>query len=128
MTSKPVVIIPDTLRPRPSDLERKVAILLARHFHSAVQFVRPKSNTRTADCIIMGQTWEIKSPQTDKINTLQKLLRHASTQSPNVVVDLRRSKMNVNQALSRLHYLLKSIPHLKHVLVVTKSNKVLIIK
>ena len=59
-----------------------------------VEFVakREGDHVRTADCLIDGELWEMKAPESDKVARIAKNVRRALHQSPRVVVDSRRAK------------------------------------
>ena len=84
---------------------------------------------KTADIRVGGVEWEIKSPKGDDRNTIENILRKASKQSSNVILDLSRSKMSNIRALSRTkHYLHNNKHCLRKLLVITKDNTVIDLK
>lgn len=96
-----------------------------------VEFMRPTQGNRvkSADMQMGGVVWEIKSPETSSLKSLQRVLRRAGRQSPNVIIDTARaaklSDASVIRELRRLVPLTKSIGRL---LVVTKSGEVVDIR
>lgn len=123
----PVVIIPSNISQIPSARELSAAKILAIHFQTAVRCL-PCSNHKTADFSINGNIWELKSPTgTGKYN-IQHALKHALTQSPNVVIDGRFSKMHPTKLKNDLKRESEKSKSAKRVLLIEKSKKVVAIK
>lgn len=59
-----------------------------------VEFIRKSEEpyAASADVLIDGIQWEMKSPKSDKLKMVQKNLRLALRQSRNVIFDSRRMK------------------------------------
>lgn len=51
--------------------------------------------SNTADAVIDGVLYEIKSPKTDKLSAVERNLKRATKQSSNIIIDSRR--------MSKLH-------------------------
>lgn len=121
------IIIPSDIKPYPSDHEISAALLLAKYFNTNVTFIK-RSHLHTADFLIKNQPWEHKSPTGNSKRTIQNNLRKADHQSPRVVIDLRHSKISETQAINRIQFILSKTHKIKHLLVITKSNKILALK
>lgn len=84
-----------------------------------------KKGEKTPDAIIDGEIWEFKSPRGKGRwlidNTIQKALR----QAPNVVIDLRRTKMAERNCLAELEKQFQYRKVLKKLRVITKSRKII---
>lgn len=84
---------------------------------------------KSADVTIEGNSWEIKSPLSDKISNIEKTLRKALHQSENVIYDSQRVKRlndsQIEKELSRLAYKMHSLNSL---LMVDKKRNVVKIK
>lgn len=66
----------------------------------------PKSEIKglqMPDLMLQGKPWEIKAPQGDSKNTIRHIMQKAGHQSSNVIIDLRRSKLNPNIALKEIY-------------------------
>lgn len=124
-TRKPqdLVIVPPNVNPRPEVHELRVARILSRHFDAAVEFI-PRSNVRTADLLIHGITWEIKSPTGSGKNNIQHQMQDASHQSVNVVIDASRSKIHGTKIKSQVAHQFKIIRSLKKVIIISKQGVV----
>lgn len=88
--------------------------------------MRPKY-ARTPDVDVNGVKWEIKSPMGNGKRTIDNNLSEARRQSKNIVIDLRRIKMHQSKANARIKFYLSTPHHFKRVIVITKSNKVIVI-
>ena len=52
--------------------------------------------------MIKDEIWELKSPIGNSKNTMHNNVKGARKQSANIVIDLRRCKMNKNKAIARI--------------------------
>lgn len=72
---------------------------------------------KTADIVMDGIAWEMKSPESSNLKSLQRTLRRAGRQSPNVLIDVARMRgvpsPTVERELRRLKPLVKSIRRLR---------------
>lgn len=125
--SKHNIIIPVGMKPRPKIHEETAADMLANHFKSDVYFIETGSHG-TPDISIQGMEWELKSPIGSSKNNIRKNMREAGTQSVNVIIDLRRSKLHQTRALGYIHEYMATSKKLKRVVVITKSKRILTIK
>ena len=121
------IIVPANMNPRPRPHEESAAAILAIYFKSNVYFI-VKGNLSTADVKIRNLEWEIKSPEGNSKNCILRNLREASHQAENVVMDLRRTKLHINRSLGYIRQFLERPHKIKRVLVITKSEKILVIK
>ena len=124
------IIRPVNLKPKPDKYEELVAELCAKYFCSDIAFVI-RSSTKTPDITVLktGQNWEIKNLRGNGRHTIEDNLRKASKQSKNIIVSLLRSPMNARQAEARIKHALNTANYgLKHVALVTKSGKIIMIR
>ena len=80
---------------------------------------------RTPDITLNNVPWEMKSPQGDGKRTIMNTIQNASHQCGNLIIDLRRCRLDENQAISEIEYhfrLSKRIRNLK----VIRSDKTII--
>ena len=112
-------------RPRPHELI--VAEVLAEHFKSDIVFLR-RMASKTPDLYILKTNirWELKSPEGAGKHTIQTNLRNASKQSENIILDLHRSKLTKEQAVSRTNEFIKNEhSRIKRLKIVTRNNRVI---
>lgn len=75
------------------DHERQTARALANAGYTVEFIVASETDfTKSADVLIDGKTFEMKSPRTNIPTQLEKNLKKATRQSPNVIIDSRRAK------------------------------------
>lgn len=120
--SRGKVIVPANANPWPH--EQRVAKILALAGH-AVEFI-PESNTKTADILLDGVEFEIKSPKSANANSLEHILKKAVKQSCNIIIDTSRMKnirddntwrFLVNQARLR--------KQIKKLIMITKQGQII---
>ena len=72
---------------------------------------------KSADVLMDGVVWEMKSPTSASVKSLQKVLRRAGRQSHNVIVDTARMRGRMDRAaqreLARLLPLVASVRRLR---------------
>ena len=105
--------------------ELNAILILLDYFKADIICIHPGSG-KTPDIRIKGIEWELKSPQGNGVKTIENILKKATRQSENIILDLSRIKMNGNRALSRTKYYLHNNKHgIKKLIVITKNHKVL---
>ncbi len=125
------IIRPIDLRPKPSRYEERVAELCAEWFQSDISFV-VRSHHTSPDILVVrtNQFWEIKNIRGCSKHTIEDNLRRASKQSQNIIISLLVSaKMNTRTAEGRIKQVLQAgrMP-IKHVLLITKTEKIIDVK
>ncbi|HEX9153901.1 MAG TPA: hypothetical protein VF809_03715 [Candidatus Saccharimonadales bacterium] len=126
MSHKPgKVIIPASVSPW--DHELKTAHALARHGFT-VEFVAANNNhkAKTADVVMDGVLYEIKSPKTDRLSAVERNLKRATKQFGNIVIDSRRmSKLRDATIQKFLVQKLKQQKTIKKILFVNRKHEVI---
>ncbi len=117
------IIIPAGMKPRPRQHEIDIAGVLAEHFKLDVGFV-PATERNTPDFLINGVLWELKSPQGKGKNNIERQLKYAWHQSPNVIIDASRSKMHARRIRREVECQFKLVRSVKRLLFVSKDKKV----
>ena len=118
----------DGAEPEPHEIQ---TTLFLKKQGKDVKFLAPKNrdHIKTPDSAMDGLKWEIKAPVSAGSRTIEHVLRSATKQSPNVIIDLRRCKMSDERALHQIsHEAAKRKSTLKKLLVVTKSQKAIDLK
>lgn len=116
------------IHPAPLPYEISAAIILADFFQTDIHLNPRNANIKTADFIINGTAWELKSPTGNSKRTIQNNLRKADHQSPNIILDLRRCKMPTAQAISRANFELSQANAIKKLILIVHNKKVVVIK
>jgi hypothetical protein len=119
------VIIPASVEPW--DHELKTAHALAQHGY-VVEFVEVSNNhkTKTADIVIDGVLYEIKSPKSDKLSAVERNLKRATKQSGNIVIDSRRMCRLRDATIQKfLTQKLKQQKTIKKILFVNRKHQII---
>lgn len=119
---------PIDIDPPPYPHEMFAAKAVSRYFNIDVTFVKRSNTAKSADLKIQNKIWEIKSPIGDGKRTMQNNLRVADDQSPNIVINLVRCRMRPDKAISRIRHELNKANKIKHLLIVFKNGKVMVMK
>ena len=108
--------------------EINAILLLLDYFDTDITCINPGAG-KSPDLRIKNIEWELKSPQGNGVKTIENILKKATKQSKNIVLDFSRIKMNNNQALSRTKYYLRNNRHgIRRLIVITKNHKIIDLK
>ena len=125
MKIKYQVIVKTLPQDAPYDFEMSAALLVANYFKTDIIFLRPIP-LKSPDLMIKGEIWELKSPIGTGKNTIHNNIKGARKQSTNIVIDLRRCKMNRNKAFARIRDVYKKRKRKTgRYLIIDKSRKIL---
>ena len=81
---------------------------------------------KSPDIAMLGMQWEMKSPRANDVKALQRILRRAGRQSPNVVVDTSRMKGVSDAAAEKeLRRLLPLVKSVRRLVMVNKRREAL---
>ncbi|MDR2600034.1 MAG: hypothetical protein LBC73_07135 [Oscillospiraceae bacterium] len=121
------VIIPTDYPNPPEPHEIDIAYILASHYQTTVKFIVPVDDykRKSADIMMLGVEWEIKSPTGDSKSTIRNQFRRASKQSKNIIIDIRRTNLRYKSIEKEVLFQIKERPYLKKVIIVDRSEKVL---
>ena len=119
------IIIPAEAKPWPHELN--VAHILAKA-NCQVEFLL-KSNIKTADILLDGVEYEIKSPEAFNTNTLEHTLKDAAKQAPNLIISTKRIK-RIKDAKIKMFLINQTHKQkqIKRLLMITKQNQIIDIK
>lgn len=83
----------------------------------------------SADIVINGVLWEMKSPTSGTRKAIERNLRKASRQSPNVIIDSQRIKGLSDEILEKtIRYFLPHIKSIKRLWFINRKRKIIDIK
>jgi hypothetical protein len=119
------IIISAGLKPLPLPHELATARTLADAWHRVV-FIQPNNlkGSRTPDIILDGTRYEMKSP-TGNLNAIERNLRRALKQSPNIIFDSRRMKLHDTTEIKRhLSFEMRKYPRIRHLLLIDKKGEI----
>jgi len=110
--------------PEPHEID--TAWILARHFRCTVEFLIPIDDymRKTADIIMHGVEWEIKSTIGTSKSTIGNQFQAASRQSKNIVIDTRRTSLEYDRIEKSVHHEMKKRVTIKRVILINKSAAV----
>ena len=114
---------------QPWSHELRVANILASAGYD-VEFIATTPH-KTADILLNGIEFEIKSPRTGKVNTLEHLVKRALRQSPNIIIDSSRtdgSKLNDTKIRNYLINFVHQHRQIKRLIFLTRKGKIIDIK
>lgn len=117
------LVIPVTLKHTIARYEISAAKLLAKHFKADVEFIM-RTNYKTADFLINGEEWELKSPTGSGKYNVEHQIKDAVKQSCNVVFDARRSKIHMTKLRHEVQYQFERIKAAKRLILIDKTNQV----
>ena len=102
-----------------------VKLLLANGYD--VELLPPSAikGLPTPDIIIDGRLWEMKAPLGSSRNTIKHTFQHGKRQAENLVIDLRRCKLDPDKALQEIRQNFKLSKRIKRLKVITKDSSIL---
>ena len=119
------IVIPANISPW--DHELKTAHVLAQYGH-IVEFVGVSygHKLKTADVMIDGVPYEIKSPVASKLSAVERNLKRAYYQSTNIVFDSRRMKRLPDKSIQKdLIKQFRLTKNIKHILFVNRKHELI---
>lgn len=112
-------------------------VVLKNHENATVVFLTelgfdveliPKINiegVHMPDIIINGVKWEMKAPIGEGGSLMKNTIQKAVKQSPNIIIDLRRTKRHQTKCLRELEKHFNKSRSIKCLKIITKSGRVL---
>ena len=90
-----------------------------------IEFIPPSNipEVHSADLIMCGVRWEVKSPTGKSKRTIENNFKKAVTQARFIIFDLRRIKVAERQCLSQLEEKFNSRKYIKRLLVIKKNGE-----
>jgi hypothetical protein len=110
--------------------ELRTVVFLSEKCGYNIELLPPsqRKDDKTPDMIMNGLKWEMKAPKSAGKYNIEHAIEEASKQSPNIIIDLRRSKMVQEKSLPKIKREAKMRKSIKRLVVITKGRKVLDIK
>lgn len=89
-----------------------------------VELIPPlqQKGARTPDLRMDGVEWEMKAPKSNGKYTLEHSFRSALRQSPNIIFDIRGSKMPQAKCIAEIERRFNDFKKVKRVLIITKQR------
>jgi hypothetical protein len=124
--TKANVIIPENFNKPPEQHEIETAWIIAHHYNQVIEFLKPIDDYHrsTPDIIMGGQLWEMKRPMGKSRLNIERQIKRALKQSPNIIID-GRSLNTADDILERkLHYVTTHHQSVRKLLFITKEKNV----
>ena len=120
------VIIPNNHPNPPLPHEMDAALILSRHYQTTVEFIVPIDDylRKTADILMLGVEWELKTPKGASKSTIYKQFRRASKQAKNIIIDSRYTKLRYERIEASVLLEIKKRQSIKKVILIDKTKKV----
>lgn len=102
--------------------EEGVDFLLSLGFD--IELIQP-SNTqgnKNPDIWMNGKIWEIKTPISDNLNTIERKITKGGKQSENLIIDLRFIKANEDKSIKVLTNRFRQSRRVKNLLIISKKR------
>ena len=124
------VLIPGNHPNPPMPHEVRTALALSRHYKTTVEFLIPVDDykRKSADIVMLGVEWEIKSPYGASKSTIGNQFQFASKQSRNIILDTRRTKLDYESIKKKVLVEIKKRSSIKKVILIDKFEKIVEIK
>jgi len=119
------VFIPDGYKPK--KVEKEAAWILARNFKTVVRILRPTMGykEKTPDFQIHEEFFELKTLTSSKAERVITVIRSATKQSNNIVIDARKTKIHEKRLIELckegMHYYKK----VKKIILIIDKKKIL---
>jgi hypothetical protein len=113
---------------KPNGDELDTAIFLVTKYNKPIRFLADRNieGVKTPDIEMLNLRWEIKHPEGKSHKTIENLLRKALKQSNNIIFDLIKLRINVEEKfiheLEKQFTLAKKIKRLK---IITRSREII---
>lgn len=102
--------------------ERHVAEILAQAGYY-VEFILEHTQ-RSADILLDGVPYEIKSPKTTSANSLEHIIKKGLRQCSNLIIDSSRTRMHDDNLRKFLISQMRSRRQIKHMLLIAKRGQI----
>ena len=121
------VVIPVDHPNPPEPHEVNAARLLAQHYKCTVAFLTPIDDYKrsTADIVMHGAIWEMKSPIGSSKTTISNQFKVASRQAQNIIIDTRRTPLSYEQIEKSVLFEMKKRPRTKKVILINKFEEII---
>ena len=122
------IIIPEGIKPYPSEVEVRTAKIIAQYFNYPVEFIAPGNGykQKTPDITVSGVDWEIKTPRGSSLKTtIRGLVKRGAKQSNNLIINGSYSKMDDVTILNRINVEIQRNSKLRRILYISKENAVI---
>lgn len=119
------IIIPQ--KANPSAIEIETAKILVKGGQD-IEFITPclTKGVKSPDIVYLGKKWEIKCPTGDGRWTILEQLRRAARQSPNVILDLRKTKLSLTEVRKQIDNHFAKHKNIDQIILIAKNGLLLV--
>ena len=120
------VLIPGNHPNPPEPHEVDAALILSHHYQTTVEFQIPVDDykRKSADIVMLGAEWEIKTPKGTSKNTIYKQFRRASKQANNIVIDTRYTKLKYSRIEKSVQIEIEKRQSIRKVILINKTKNI----
>jgi len=120
-----LVLIPGNHPNPPEPHEVDAALVLSHHYQTTVEFQIPVDDykRKSADIVMLGAEWEIKTPKGASKSTIYKQFRRASKQAKNIIIDTRYTKLKYERIEKSVQIELEKRQSIRKVIFVNSQSK-----
>ena len=106
--------------------EYKTVKFLLERGHN-IELIPPSriKNLQMPDMMLDDVPWEMKSPISDGKYTIKNIIQNASHQAVNIIIDLRRCKMNDETATREIRHYFGLSKRLRRAKIITKADEII---
>ena len=92
-----------------------------------IEFIPPSNspNMHTPDFMMDGVAWEVKCPQGKGKRTIENNFRSATKQSRNIIIDLRRIRLDESICIPQIERELNGRPYIKRLWAIRKNGSLI---
>ena len=119
------IIVPVSRRSGPSFEELSAAEILCEYFKCNIEII-PRGPMKSADFLIKGVFWELKSPTGGGKRTIQHQFSRGLKQARHIIIDGRFSKFSTEKMVSELNRQSRLARGIAGLILITKNKKVTI--
>ena len=118
------LITPAGLTNPPKQHEVDAAEILALHYRTTVEFIRPIDDykRKSPDIKMLGVEWEIKTPKGKSKSTIGTQFSRASKQSGNIIIDTRHTKLKYERIETTVKLEMSKRHEVKKVILIRKPK------
>ena len=122
------VIIPSDYNIKTAELE--AARILANFYKTDVRVLSPSKEymVKTADFVIDNKAYELKSPITKNVKSIEKIIKHATQQSKYLIIDIRKTKISEKRMIAICENKLENLKKLNEILLIVSKKKIIDIR
>jgi hypothetical protein len=119
-----LVFVPVGYKPRKEELY--AARIVAKYYNVEVTFLKPVDRFResTPDFLIGGVQYELKTPRSENVNRIFKLLIKGSKQADCLVVNTNKTAMSEERIISICKSIMNEKRSVVKIIVITKNNTI----